>query len=101
MATVGTQRFLANKGLEVEPIRKVLEGRPHCVDALLNGEINLVINTTEGVQAIADSFSIRRTAISVNVPHYTTLSGASAAVDGIEGLKGSGLEVVPLQAYFN
>ena len=101
MATVGTQRFLANKGLEVEPIRKVLEGRPHCVDALLNGEINLVINTTEGVQAIADSFSIRRTAISVNVPHYTTLSGASAVVDGIEALREEGLEVVPLQAYFN
>ena len=69
------------------------------MDAFLNGENNFVINTTEGVQAVADSFSIRRTAILVNVPHYSTLEGASAAVDGIEALRESGLDVAPLQAY--
>ena len=77
-----------------------LEGRPHCVDAILNGEIQLVINTTEGAQAISDSFSIRRTAVTNNVPHYTTMTGAAAAVDGIEALSVAGLEVTPLQAYF-
>ena len=88
------------RGLRVEPINKVLEGRPHCVDAILNGEIQLVINTTEGAQAISDSFSIRRTAVTNNVPHYTTMTGAAAAVDGIEALSAAGLEVTPLQAYF-
>ena len=100
IATGGTQRFIAARGLRVEPINKVLEGRPHCVDAILNGEIQLVINTTEGAQAISDSFSIRRTAVTNNVPHYTTMTGAAAAVDGIEVLSAAGLEVTPLQAYF-
>ena len=100
IATGGTRRFIAARGLRVEPINKVLEGRPHCVDAILNGEIQLVINTTEGAQAISDSFSIRRTAVTNNVPHYTTMTGAAAAVDGIEALSATGLEVTPLQAYF-
>ncbi|MDG2205189.1 MAG: carbamoyl-phosphate synthase large subunit [Alphaproteobacteria bacterium] len=100
IATGGTRRFIAARGLRVGPINKVLEGRPHCVDAILNGEIQLVINTTEGAQAISDSFSIRRTAVTNNVPHYTTMTGAAAAVDGIEVLSAAGLEVTPLQAYF-
>jgi carbamoyl-phosphate synthase large subunit len=100
IATGGTRRFIAARGLRVGPINKVLEGRPHCVDAILNGEIQLVINTTEGAQAISDSFSIRRTAVTNNVPHYTTMAGAAAAVDGIEALSAAGLEVTPLQAYF-
>ncbi len=100
IATGGTQRFLSSRGLQVEAINKVLEGRPHCVDALLNGEVQLIINTTDGAQAIADSFSIRRTAVTNNVPHYTTMTGAAAAVDGIEALSMQGLEVAPLQAYF-
>ena len=100
IATSGTQRFMASRGLSVEPINKVLEGRPHCVDAILNGEVQLVINTTEGAQAISDSFSIRRTAVTNNVPHYTTMTGAAAAVEGIEALSVARLEVMPLQAYF-
>ena len=101
IGTGGTQRFLAAQGLNVEPVNKVLEGRPHCVDAIVNGEVQLVINTTEGAQAISDSFSIRREAVTNNVPHYTTMTGAAAAVDGIEALSTARLEVAPLQAYFD
>jgi carbamoyl-phosphate synthase large subunit len=100
MATGGTQKFLSDQGLEVMRVNKVLEGRPHCEDALVNGEVQLVINTTEGAQAIADSFSIRRSAVMNNVPHYTTMAAALAAVDGIAALKTASLEVAPLQAYF-
>ena len=100
IATGGTQRFLVARGLDVAPVNKVLEGRPHCVDALVNGDIQLVINTTDGAQAITDSFSIRRTAVTNNVPHYTTMTGAAAAVEAIEALGTAGLEVAPLQAYF-
>ncbi len=100
MATGGTQTYLADQGLRVMRVNKVLEGRPHCEDALLNGEVQLVINTTEGAQAIADSFSIRRSAVMNNVPHYTTMTAAKAAVDGIAALMTAALEVAPLQAYF-
>ena len=101
MATGGTQSFLVEQGLEVVRVNKVLEGRPHCEDALLNGEVQLVINTTEGAQAIADSASIRRSAVTNNVPHYTTMTAANAAVDGINALNSASLEVAPLQAYFD
>ncbi|HCS72127.1 MAG TPA: carbamoyl phosphate synthase large subunit, partial [Rhodospirillaceae bacterium] len=74
VATGGTQRFLADQGLDVARINKVLEGRPHCEDAIVNGDIHLVINTTEGAQAIEDSRSIRRAALEHGVPHYTTLT---------------------------
>ncbi|MDG2205828.1 MAG: hypothetical protein P8M79_11330, partial [Alphaproteobacteria bacterium] len=72
----------------------------HCVDAIVNGEVQMVINTTEGAQAISDSFSIRRSSVTNNVPHYTTMTGAAAAVDAIEALRAAALEVAPLQAYF-
>jgi len=101
MATGGTERFLAGEGLEVRHINKVLEGRPHCVDAIVSGDVQLVINTTEGAQAIADSFSIRRESLTNNVPHYTTMTGAAAAIDAIEALSAGGLEVAPLQDYFD
>ena len=68
-------------------INKVLQGRPHCEDAIINGEVQLVINTTEGAQAIRDSMSIRRSALMKNVPHYTTISGAAAAVEAIAGAR--------------
>jgi carbamoyl-phosphate synthase large subunit len=100
LATDGTASDLAAKGLTVRRINKVLQGRPHCEDALINGEVQLVINTTEGAQAIKDSFSIRQSALIKSIPHYTTIAGASAAVDGIEALiEGDGLEVTPLQSY--
>jgi carbamoyl-phosphate synthase large subunit len=100
LATDGTARDLARRGLAVRRINKVLQGRPHCEDAIINGEVQLVINTTEGAQAIRDSMSIRRSALMKNVPHYTTISGAAAAVEAIQALaSGHALEVTPLQNY--
>ncbi|MCP5368356.1 MAG: carbamoyl-phosphate synthase large subunit [Hyphomicrobiales bacterium] len=101
MATGGTAAFLGEAGLKVTRVNKVLEGRPHCQDAIVNGEVQLVINTTEGAQAIADSYSIRRSALTSGVPHYTTMTGADAAVGALEALRASALEVAPLQDYFS
>jgi len=78
----------------------VLEGRPHIVDAIKNGEVQLVFNTTEGVTALADSRSLRREALLHKVPYYTTLSGAVAAAQGIKAHLGGDLEVRALQSYF-
>jgi carbamoyl-phosphate synthase large subunit len=98
LATSGTCAALRDAGLEVVQVNKVLQGRPHCVDAIISGEVQMVINTTEGAQAIADSFSVRREAVAV--PHYTTVAGADAAVGAIEALRAGTLEVAPLQSYF-
>jgi carbamoyl-phosphate synthase large subunit len=100
IATSGTQRFLAAEGVPCSKINKVLEGRPHIVDAIKNGEVQLVFNTTEGAQALADSRSLRRAALLQKVPYYTTLSGAIAAAEGIEAFQTGVLEVRPLQSYF-
>jgi len=102
LATDGTATYLAEQGLPVSRINKVLQGRPHCEDAIINGDVQLVINTTEGAQAIKDSYSIRRSALIKNVPHYTTIAGAAATVDATEVLRdGDGLEVASLQSYFS
>jgi carbamoyl-phosphate synthase large subunit len=101
IATAGTQRFLSGKNIPCDKVNKVLEGRPHIVDAIKNGEVQLVINTTEGAQALADSRSLRREALLHKVPYFTTLAGASAAALGIEALMGGQLEVRPLQSYFS
>jgi carbamoyl-phosphate synthase large subunit len=100
VATRGTAAFLAEHGMVVDVINKVLEGRPHCVDALISGDIHLVINTTEGVQSQKDSFDIRHTALMRNIPHYTTVAGASAAVKAMTAVRLGHLEVAPLQEYF-
>jgi carbamoyl-phosphate synthase large subunit len=99
IATRGTAATLQEAGLEVRVINKVLEGRPHIVDALKNGEVQLVFNTTEGAQALADSMSIRRTALVMKTPYYTTLAGAIAATEAIRALQEGALDVQPLQAY--
>jgi carbamoyl-phosphate synthase large subunit len=101
MATSGTQRFLTDFGVPTEKVNKVLEGRPHIVDAIMNGDIQLVFNTTEGPQALADSRSLRRAALLHKVPYYTTLSGAVAAAQGIRAYLGGDLEVRTLQSYFS
>jgi len=100
IATSGTQRYLAEQGLPTGRINKVLEGRPHIVDAIANGEVQLVFNTTEGATALADSRSLRRAALLHKVPYYTTLSGAVAAAQGIKAYLGGDLEVRALQSYF-
>jgi len=99
-ATGGTQRFLAAHGLTAQRINKVSEGRPHVVDAIKNGGVQLVLNTTEGAQALADSRSLRRAALLHKVPYYTTLAGAIAAAQGIKAHIGGDLEVRALQDYF-
>ena len=100
IATRGTQKVLSDLGIAVEPVNKVAEGRPHCVDAMISGNIQLVVNTTEGAQSLKDSFTIRRTALTRNICHYTTLAGAEAAVAAIGALKDGALDVAPLQSYF-
>jgi carbamoyl-phosphate synthase large subunit len=100
IATSGTQRFLAENGIETAKINKVAEGRPHIVDAIKNGHVQLVFNTTEGPTALADSRSLRRAALLHKVPYYTTLSGAVAAAQGIKAYLGGDLEVRALQSYF-
>lgn len=101
VATGGTQRFLVGNGVNAEKINKVLEGRPHVVDAIANGGIQLVFNTTEGARALSDSRSLRRAALLQKVPYYTTLAGAIAATDGIIAYHDGDVRVRPLQDYFS
>ena len=99
-ATRGTAAYLAERGLVVDTVNKVKEGRPHCVDHIKNGEIQLVINTVGDKVSQADSASIRRTALVQNVPYQTTMAGARATLMAIEaGLKRK-LTVKPLQEYY-
>ncbi len=100
MATRGTAARIREAGVAVRVINKVLEGRPHCVDAIRSGEIQMVVNTSQGAQSTADSFDIRRNALTHGVPHYTTLAGARAAVHAIGALRAGDLGVAPLQSYF-
>jgi carbamoyl-phosphate synthase large subunit len=100
VATRGTAERLREAGLNVRTLNKVLEGRPHCVDAIRSGEVQMVINTVDGAQSVSDSFDIRRSALTHGVPHFTTIAGARAAAHAIVALKTGTLEVAPLQAYF-
>ena len=101
IATSGTQRYLVAHGVQAAKIFKVLEGRPHIVDAIKNGGVQLVFNTTEGAAALADSRSMRNAALLHKVPYYTTLSGAVAAAQGIKAYLEGDLEVRALQSYFS
>jgi carbamoyl-phosphate synthase large subunit len=100
VATAGTARFFEEHGIGVKRVNKVMEGRPHVVDAMKNGTINLVFNTSEGAASIRDSFDLRRTALMNKIPYFTTIAGAKAAVRAIEALRAGSLAVTPLQAYF-
>ncbi len=100
LATDGTQRFLEAEGVSAERINKVLEGRPHVVDAIKNGDVHLVLNTSEGASSLSDSRSLRRAALLHKVPYYTTLAGAIAAVEGITAYMSGDLQVRSLQEYF-
>jgi carbamoyl-phosphate synthase large subunit len=100
LATRGTAARIAEAGMPVTTVNKVLEGRPHCVDAIRNGAVQMVINTSLGAQSTADSFDIRRSALTHGVPHYTTMAGARAAVHAIAALRAGTLDVAPLQSYF-
>jgi carbamoyl-phosphate synthase large subunit len=98
IATEGTSRQIRNLGLRCERVNKVLEGSPHVVDAMKGGRIAMVINTPDA-SGTKDSFSIRRTALELRLPYFTTMAGAKAAVEGIEALKNRPFEVRALQDY--
>jgi carbamoyl-phosphate synthase large subunit len=99
LATRGTKRILEAQGVRCEQVNKVLEGRPHIVDIMKNGEVHLVFNTSEGAKAVADSKDIRRAALLYHIPYYTTLAGALAATRAIKALAAGTLSVAPLQSY--
>jgi carbamoyl-phosphate synthase large subunit len=84
VATSGTCSYLSERGIVCERINKVIEGRPHIVDLIKNREIVFIVNTTEGKQAIADSFSIRRQALQQRVTYSTTISGAKALLHSLD-----------------
>ncbi|KAF0145577.1 MAG: carbamoyl-phosphate synthase large subunit [Nitrospirae bacterium] len=99
IATRGTAEHLKNKGIEVEVINKVNEGRPHIVDLIKNREVNFVINTVSDAQAQRDSFSIRSSALQYKVPYTTTVSGARAVVNAIEMLLKKDMAIKSIQEY--
>ncbi len=100
LATRGTAAAIAKTGIAVRQVNKVLEGRPHCVDAIRSGEIQLVINTAHGAQSVADSYDIRRSSLTLGVPNFTTIAAARATAHAIAALISGSLEVAPLQSYF-
>jgi carbamoyl-phosphate synthase large subunit len=100
VATAGTAEFLGRHGIEAQRVNKVLEGRPHIVDLMKDGKVQLVFNTVDGSAALTDSFTLRRTALMHKIAYYTTVAGAKAAVEGIVALHGGALDVAPLQSYF-
>ncbi|TCD05132.1 carbamoyl-phosphate synthase large subunit [Erythrobacteraceae bacterium CFH 75059] len=99
VATGGTQRFLAEHGITVQRVNKVAEGRPHIVDRIVDGDIDLIFNTTEGWQSHRDSESIRSSALAGKVPYYTTVAGCAATAQAIGAVQPGALEVRPLQDY--
>jgi len=101
IATGGTAAHLQSKGLPVEVVNKVAQGRPHIVDRLLDGAVALVFNTTEGWQSLKDSHSIRTTALTKKVPYFTTAPASLAAARSIEAVRGRALEVGSLQSYYS
>ena len=101
VATGGTCTRLQESGLTVKRINKVMEGHPHVVDAMINGEIDFLINTTKGPQALSDSMSIRRQAVMHKIPYFTLLTSARAGIQAISALKNRTMDVKPLQDYFD
>ena len=101
IATAGTASHLEASGLKVERVNKVAQGRPHIVDRLTDGGVQLVFNTTEGWQSLKDSYSIRATALKAKVPYFTTAAASLAAAHSIKALRGHQLEVRSLQSYYS
>jgi carbamoyl-phosphate synthase large subunit len=99
IATAGTAQAIEQAGVVVERINKVHQGRPHIVDAIKNGDVQLVVNTTEGTQAIADSYALRRSALEHKIPYFTTTAGSQAMLKAVTALASGSLEVKTLQSY--
>ena len=100
IATGGTADYLADHGIAVEKVNKVAEGRPHIVDKITDGDVQLIFNTTEGWQSLKDSKAIRTSALRAKVASFTTAAASVAAADAIEALRGHPLEVRSLQSYY-
>jgi carbamoyl-phosphate synthase large subunit len=100
VATGGTSDFLRKHGIEAQRVNKVLEGRPHIVDLMKDGKVQLVFNTVDGAGALTDSYTLRRAALMHKIAYYTTVAGAKASVEGIAALSEGALDVAPLQSYF-
>jgi carbamoyl-phosphate synthase large subunit len=100
VATRGTAEFLHKHSIEAQQVNKVLQGRPHIVDLMKDGKVQLVFNTVDGAGALTDSFTLRRTALMHKIAYYTTVAGAKASVEGIAAAKEGALDVAPLQSYF-
>jgi carbamoyl-phosphate synthase large subunit len=100
VATGGTADFLRRHGIEAQRVNKVLEGRPHIVDLMKDGKVQLVFNTVDGAGALTDSYTLRRAALMHKIAYYTTVAGAKASVEGIAALSEGALDVAPLQSYF-
>ncbi len=100
VATRGTAEFLRKHSIEAQQVNKVLQGRPHIVDLMKDGKVQLVFNTVDGAGALTDSFTLRRTALMHKIAYYTTVAGAKASVEGIAAAKEGTLDVAPLQSYF-
>jgi len=99
-ATKGTANFLKKKHIDCVSIKKVKEGKPDIVNFINEKKISLIFNTTEGTQAIKDSFTLRRSAIYNRIPYYTTMAGAKAVVEAIKELSKGNLKISSLQKYF-
>lgn len=99
VATRGTAAYFKNGAVPSERVNKIQEGSPHVADAIEKGEIAIVINTPRDAHSHADSFYLRRCALNCQIPYFTTVAGAEAAVEGIELLKDRTLEVQALQDY--
>ena len=100
VATGGTADFLHRHGIAAQRVNKVLEGRPHIVDLMKDGKVQLVFNTVDGAGALTDSYTLRRAALMHKIAYYTTVAGAKASVEGIKALSEGALDVAPLQSYF-
>ena len=100
IATGGTATFLADHGIAVETVNKVAQGRPHIVDRITDGDVQLIFNTTEGWQSLKDSKAIRTSALRAKIASFTTAAASVAAADAIEALRDHPLEVRSLQSYY-
>jgi len=100
LATKGTCAKLDKAGIKAKRVLKITEGRPNIVDTILNGQVDLIINTTVGKQSILDSYSIRRSTLDKQVPYVTTMRGAWAVVRAIASMKKNHMGVKPIQKYY-
>jgi carbamoyl-phosphate synthase large subunit len=100
IATAGTAQYLEDNGVEVTTINKVAQGSPHIVDAIINGTVQLLFNTTEGEVSIKDSKPIRQATLYNKVPYFTTVAGALAATEALHAIQSGTLGVKSLQEFF-